>query len=311
MVQLDQVRCISQFFRENFTTNVIQATSLVLGGFLCLIPLYYHPLSILEESLLRDSLTSNGYRYSSVATFALVIPVLCDITMDLVFKSNIAKASVKEGFLNNIEKLLFLSGIVILPVVAFLPKTTTNWAFIYLCCKGCHQIMIFGSVCISLNRYDKKCWTDRATYVIIITLVAGNVIYCNINDLEMKLDIQITNFYESLSNTAHALLITAAVIYILCAFRYVGRNLCPYVFNKAKLKSELYFPLVYITMTALFLVLTLFTKLVYNDIKNYDAVALLLNNLINFAYVLFITLLSMRMVKSEVVQGLVSNIIYE
>jgi hypothetical protein len=69
----------SSFIHDNLTTNVIQIFMCYAFGFLCLIPLYYEPISYLEESKIRDALRSKKFHSSSVATLALVIPIIFDM----------------------------------------------------------------------------------------------------------------------------------------------------------------------------------------------------------------------------------------
>jgi uncharacterized membrane protein SirB2 len=90
-------------------------------------------------------LKSSEFKYSSTAILALVVPIIFDIIADLFFNLKEEKRSddytmIQEGTLNDSGKLLFLSGIIVLPIVAFLPENTTNWAKIYLCRSKCQQI---------------------------------------------------------------------------------------------------------------------------------------------------------------------------
>lgn len=298
----------------NLTTNVIQVLICYLGGFFCLIPIYLQPISNLEDSLLRDSLTSVGFRYSSVATLALVIPVFFDTLTDLVFnhyqrgKQNTGNSVVSEGFLNTLEKVLFLSGIVVLPITAFFPESTTNWAFIYVCCNKCQLTFVGGAVIISLSRYNNKCWTNKATYLAVIMLSLGNSLASNI-DNPKEVGQKVDYYVAVISYVIPAL---ASFIFLSSAFRwYIGplrRKLCaisndPSLFEE---KTCFFFPLVYITMSVMCILTIGVLSGAYNTLRIYDGTALLVNNLIYFAYVLFIIFISMRMSKLEVVQGLVS-----
>jgi hypothetical protein len=148
---IDPVVLVS-WIRKNLSTNVIQVFLCSLFGLFCLLSLSYHSGSGLEDTILRDSLRSIEYRYSAVATIPLAIPFTFDLITDLVLKpkngrqSNEKTVVVKEGFLNNMEKMIFLIGIVILPIVAFFPENTVNWAYIYICCNQCQQILTFGAI---------------------------------------------------------------------------------------------------------------------------------------------------------------------
>jgi hypothetical protein len=257
--------------------------------------------------MLRSSLTSIGYRYSSVATLALVIPFTLDLLTDLVFKPKNGKQSNektlgKEGFLNNTEKLLFLIGIVILPIVAFFPEDIPNWAFIYICCNKCQQILIYGAIIISLSRYDNSAWTDKSTYMMIILLGTGNVFLCNVSNRRPFI---VSSTYEGFELTALLLVLLSIFIYIFSTIRWLRAQYKKrYLIKSMNQKTfELFYPL-YSTMTVLCIIILAVLVFVYKRLARFDEVAILLNNLIYFSYILFIIFLSMRMVKSEVVQGL-------
>jgi hypothetical protein len=102
------------FIYENFTTNLSQVLICYLGGLFCFLPLFYLP-SNLDQSILKESLPSIGYRYSSIATLALVFPILSDCITDICYskKGNQNKTKVNGDFFNDFEKPLFLSGMYI------------------------------------------------------------------------------------------------------------------------------------------------------------------------------------------------------
>jgi hypothetical protein len=300
------------FIRNNLTTNILQVLICYVGGFFCLIPLYYQPKSHLEESLLRHSINSVGYKYSSIAILALVIPVILDCITDLFFTLKKEKEDnntiVREGFLNNLEKVLFLSGVVILPIVAFFPESTKNWAFIYLCCNKCQQIFVYGALMISLSRYNNKCWTNRTTYITITSIALANAILSNVNNNETisaRLRLNLDGFSFVLIVFGSLLFLISAIRWFLGPVKRQFRLL--FKKTKSKEKSELFFSVVYISMTILYIVIMAIFRSYFDRLEYYNAKALWINNLIYFAYVLFIIFISMRMVKSEVVQGLVSS----
>lgn len=299
------MRYITTFVLNNFTTNVIQVLICYGGGLCCLIPLFRQNESNVEGSILRTSITSVGNRYISVATLSLVVPAFLDCISDLFFNSKDGKQQgdktvAKEGFLNGLEKGLFLSGIVITPIVSFFPESTTNWVLIYICCQKCQQIFIFGSVTISLCRYDNNCWSNKATYVVILMQNLGNIIYQNFTGAGTRI----------VDTFSVCLVIISVTIFFVCAFRwYIGpfRRKYNVLFRQTQEGSELFFPLVYITMSVISLITLCLLKGFYNRPEGFDETALLVDKLIFLMYILFIIFLSMRMVKSEVVQGLVSD----
>jgi hypothetical protein len=291
---------------ENLTTNIIQVLLCYLFGFFCLLPLYYNLSLFLEETVLRDSLTSIGYRYSAVATLTLAIPFTFDLVSDLVFTPNDVKHSNertvgKEGFLNNMEKVLFLIGTVMLPIVAFFPEDTRNWAFIYVCCNKCQQMLIFGAIAISLSRYDNSAWTDKTTYAIITTVGIGNVILCNASNRHPSIAI---STYDALEIVAVLLVLIGALLFLFSIIRWFRGAFKKNFDLVSKTQKELFYPLIYTAMTVLCIVTLAVLVFLYRRTSRHDKAAILVNSLIYFSYILFIDFLTMRMVKSEVVQGL-------
>jgi hypothetical protein len=263
----------------------------------------------LEETLLREALTSMGYRYSAVATLTLAIPVTFDLITDLVFKPKGERQSndktvVKEGFLNNTEKVLFLIGIIMLPIVAFFPENTSHWAYIYICCNKCQQILTCGAVVISLSRYDNSIWTDKTTYCLIFFVGVGNVIICNISNRFDLMRIQVP--LRTLAIIADICVIISAFMYLILQIKWIrAQYMKKGLYSSMNQKmSELFYPLIY-TMMPLFCIMALVVlAFLFKKLTLHTEAALLVNSLIYFCYMLFIIFLSMRMVKSEVVQGL-------
>lgn len=68
--------------------------------------------------------------------------------------------------------------------------------------------------------------------------------------------------------------------------------------------TELYYPLTYIFISVACTSTVVYLAFQYGRIQDFDESALLINNLIYSAYALFMIFISMRMVKSEVLQGL-------
>ena len=137
----------------------------------------------------------------------------------------------------------------------------------------------------------------------------ANSILCNV-DNPQSLEAYVVN---DLSIASYVGLVFAFSTFLICAFRWyyrLKRKLR--LLSKTQEKSDFFFPLFYVTMTVLCIITMGLLKIYYKRLDVYDENALLVNNLIYFSYVLFNIFLSMRMVKSEVVQGLVSqNCLYD
>jgi hypothetical protein len=288
------------FLLENLTTNVLLALICYLGGFYSFLPLYFEPISYLEETTLRKALESGcvGYKYSSVATLALSVPLLFDCIADSMTNAKRGKHYTGDGgFLNNLEKVLFLIGLIICPITAFFDNTT-NWAFIYVSCNWCQLNFVAGAIMISLNRYDGKCWTDRATYIGVISLSLATAMAGYHDDAphygRTELDL-----------ASYGLAYISAIIFLVCAARWFYKILISQEAKKTNEKCN-YFPLIYVTMSVVCVLTLAVLSLCYKRLDLYDQTALLVNNLIYTMYALFNIFISMRMVKSEVIQGLVS-----
>jgi hypothetical protein len=209
------------------------------------------------------------------------------------------------GFLNNFEKVLFLIGLIICPITAFFDNTT-NWAYIYVSCNQCQLTFVAGTIMVSLNRYDGKCWTDRATYIVVTSISLAGAISCYHNRGQ-TIDNHPNPGRTKLSLASYGFAYLAAIIFLVCAFRWFYKTSISQLAKKSNEKCN-YFPLIYVTMG----VVCVFTKgilsIYYTRLDLYDETALLVNNLIYTMYASFNIFISMRMVKSEVIQGLVSTL---
>jgi hypothetical protein len=172
----------TQSATENRHTNLIQMMICFIGGLCCLLPLYLDPISNLEDSPLRAALESGKSRDSAVASMTLVTPLALDIMTEIfisVIKKGTNSKLQKQNkliLLNTTERLVFLLGIVCIPVTTYFPDNTPKWAYIYVCCQKCQLTLVGGAVFVSLGRYDSDYWSVRKVYFGLTTLATGAVL---------------------------------------------------------------------------------------------------------------------------------------
>ena len=316
-------RAVFSLIGRFLSLNVTQVTLCFLGGLACYLPLIVGVISNLEDTTLRRSLSSGYYfRDSSLASLTLAIPILIDILLDLT--TSITKkrgmahnCSTAPCCLNNIEKFLLLGGIISVPMTAFLPYDVQDLGLIYFCSKKYQTVVVTGVVMISLCRNSPKFWsvTNTIIFLVVLSTATSSSVFFRNNTLKNPHD---------LGNVKLELVCTAfqwapILFLIFCNVRWL---IIPSKFASGRkhstssdgiitdkdrqYESHLYFTTVWVLTTIVGMVyLMVMTGIYFTDDK-FDEEALLVNNLIFLSFELSITVFLMRIVKSDVVQGLVS-----
>ena len=324
-----------------FGPNFFQILFCFICGLLCLIPVCLQISSNIELKPLRQSLSScHSFTYCSVASVTLIVPLFLDVILDLVVmfvsatlsvKINKQKTVVKDAagfiFLNIPERMLILVGMIVVPIVAFLPKNTENLALIYVCCNNCQQNLVGGTLLISLSRYDKEYWSIRVTSFSLLFysmgLVGGSFIG-NVYSSESNP----TQIILALDSCSYFLTLAPCLLFIVNSLRwllivYFGVN--PWkklrmwsskvqhvpdleVLRVSDSPDHNFFPMIYVTGGLVILLSFCCLMARAPRPENYDSISLTLNSVPYVCFLILVSILSMRMVKFEVVQGLVSNI---
>lgn len=297
------------------STNLLQILISFVGGICCLFPLVIGPSMNFRESKDNFDLTSQRNRDSSIVAIALTVPIFVDlvteITTSIVIgdRSSKIKMHVKQALLNNMERFVIACGIITVPLTAFLPPSTPNLVNIYLCLYKSRLILVGGTVFASLCRYNPVHWPRKATYSAVLLLAVA----CFTGAF-------VDNFYlPDTSSVAHSiatiLFMAGSFIFFACNFRWLYFTLPPlfmqYVRANSNIRSttgstDLLFPVLYVlTVTLASLSLTILRRLYPESIKE-NSEGLFYHNLGFNIYLLFVMYISERMMKYEVVQGLVS-----
>ena len=307
------------------STNVCQTIVCICGGLCCLLPLLVQPTSYLEESRLRRSLSALSHRDSAVAVLALIAPILLDIGTEVInsfFGEAKVKSQKKEVVLNNMEQLVFLCGTAIVPITVFIPEPQ-NWAYIYLCCKQCQFVLSGGAIAISLCRYDKKYYPVRIVNIMLGLLTIASIMGAFTNNYILIEPLSQT--VRSVQTASYGMLFTCSAIFSCCSARWLYKSL-PILLRRSKIlrrlklfvrvmptqtsykaNETLFFPVVYVVTSVLATLYILVLANYYSATANYTVTSLFFHNLAFFFYVLLITYGSTRMMKQEIVRGLVSK----
>ena len=150
----------------------------LVGAVVTLLPIWIVQSQI-ENSPLRKAMTSSDradvlrYQGSSIALLALLAPIALDLIVDAGFegikqcffvgneKANMLP-KLRDGkndaaiSLNRYEKILFVTGLIITPITAFLPSTISNLASVYSSCRLCSFVFISGTFIASCHRYSPR-----------------------------------------------------------------------------------------------------------------------------------------------------------
>lgn len=333
----DVVAGSSSLLAKIFDSNIFYEILCLISGLCCLLPLLLGIKSNLEERPLRASICSSlEFSYSSIASIALVIPLFIDVIFDILNSADQSPTAVKKrrmsssrnarySFLNITERILILSGVAILPMLVFVPTTTSNLAFIYVCCCKCQQTLVGGTVALSLRRYNKDFFSNRFAFIVLINLGFGLVTGSFVDNIYTVKPV--SQFIFRLDYAAYISTVIPCVMFLCYSFRWIflvhyGASkwddvlFCYSKFqpkrnsdsNPLLILEHTFFPMVYTFCGLVVVVLLVALIAIAPRIENYSHGSLLLNNIPFLVFVLLVSILSMRMVKFEVVQGLVRSI---
>jgi hypothetical protein len=313
----------------------------LLASFTPFIPLLTMSHSNVEGAgSLVTTMGSEYFRGSSAAAISLAAPIMFDALIDWLENLNHAggrkinaaiesKTKVlggddgKSSLLNFSEKLIFIYGVVIVPILAFLPEGTPNLGILYVCCSK-SQIAAVGCIFMtSMCRLERKYFPVLSTLLMIVIMIialpletyAENGVAGSAEDSE-----QLNNYYQVLINVGFYFTYLSGVIVLFCCIRltvnavrvrfgpdYQRSNLSEETRNN---RDRIYLSVCYcfacIICLVIFSVVAGTTSYVY-DLHPAQILGL---NVAFISFELSVLLLQMRIVKLEVLRGLVSCCTY-
>ena len=174
--------------KKILSSNDVQLLISLFSGFLCFLPLIVGVPSNFESSILRDSIASKEFEYSSLVLLSLALPLAIEMAFEIFSTSVPQDQPVVPGTgagtgpgavtgsssyvaMNRYELVLFLVGICIVPVLAFFPDDTPGLGHLYLCFSKCQLALVGGVFMIWLSRFNSRYWTPLSTIVVLVCIM--------------------------------------------------------------------------------------------------------------------------------------------
>lgn len=307
----------------NMNANSAQILFAVFGGLCCLLPLILGPKSTIEDSDLRTAMLGDLNKDTAIATLAISLPILMDVAVEL-FTSFTAKGNFEKlnmylnrPLLNPFERIVFLTGSTLVASTAFLPRDTPNAAYIYVCFSRCQLMLFAGAILTSLCRYDEKFWSVRSTYfILVLTFVSSVMGVLNDNasskSLHLKSMCTVSKIFGMVAGGSLSIL-CFRWMYITIPKLTAQSNSKSTKQNKETTEttlgdtSSLIFTTMYVTATLITLLLLIVFKTGHESYEKYNKDALFQQSLVTISYLLFVTSVSTKMMKNELIQSLVRN----
>ena len=302
--------------QQLMTPNAIQSIICIVGGLCCLTTLAIRPLRKYEESSARISLTSSSYRDSAVAAIALTLPIFLEVINETftnvrsAFNQSKVEVNVKQALINTVERFILACAVLATSSIALMSTDSENYINMYLCASKCRMTFVGGAVAISLCRYDSTYWPVKRTYVLLILLTSSTIVGSFANNMIGA---------AALANyAATALFMTAFAIFSYCNTLWLC-SFFPILYKEATsgaywdstLRGSsicLSYQHLYVIVVTFVSLAILISREIFPEIDSLNSSAVFHHNLAFNAYLLFLLYISERMMKYEVVQGLVSNV---
>lgn len=303
---------------SSISTNFIQTVMCLLGGFSCLFPLFMSETHDFKTSPLHTILTSLRFRDTALFAMAVTLPSFMDILFEMLIVTTgySVKMSAKNTLLSTNERFLLYCGIMMIPIIAFLPTTTPSLVNIYLCLTRSRTMFVFGALFTSLGRYDSKFWSARRTYSLISLCMTSA--FCG-SFADNTSPLETNSIAHTVSTVASA---TTGLIYSYCYFSWIylgASTTCSrspgLAINqndrRINIRTRFYssFPFLYATVTYGMGILSILTAIFFKGSK-YSSDSIFTHNLNFIIYLMVIMYIMEKLLKYEVVEGLVSCFIF-
>ena len=302
--------------------NRLQCLFSLVGGFSCLLPLCITKDSSQDPLLLI--LESVRFRDSAIFALCLTLPVILDLILQAVLallvveKDAKVKVKMKEALLNTRELLVLYCGILTIPISSFFPTHTHILVSFYVCVRRGRTMFVFGAVVTSLCRYDRDFWPLTRTYCLLFLVFCGTLVGAFADAQENLKSSTLRSISVVFYAASGALFSYGNIRWLYFALpKLRGTSSCmnrqhsydTLDSNNVSRQSKLVYPLLYATATTLFGVAAVCIARSYPGSEKFSSDAIYWHNLLFLLYFMVVTYLSDKMVKQDVVQGLVSELI--
>ena len=146
-----------------------------VSGLFAFLPIFMNVTDYVETTNVAASLRNGTMFYESSILLAGFVGILAiNLLMDIydswfgnkVMNEKKAKFMIQQ--LTNSENFLLLLGLLIEPIVAFLPRTIPNLTAIWLCCQRCRSLLVFGTIFLSWSRLYPEMWSPSSTSLALV-----------------------------------------------------------------------------------------------------------------------------------------------
>lgn len=323
---------VSLLSLKSFTANNINSFHILIcigGAISCLLPLYFQE-SYIEESRLSESLKSIEFTIFCTICFTLATPLILEQIIESIASacsdSNgvSTRISIKILFLTDMEKLFFIFGVLIVPIVTVIPGLQ-NLAFTYICCLRAQLMLTIGIVTAAYCRYDKGFWPRTIITISILLLTVGLVTAAFATNLyENK---PVTRLVYITWNYCYLVILLAAVLLLCVCLHHLikifshnkiiitsyFKNLISMRANKVVRKGSTKEDIFVGTYIAMIFSTFVFILVVYSinpELVNLGSISLIFASLPFGCFILFLSVLLMRIAKAEMTEAVVSFEIY-
>ena len=298
----------------------------LLGGICCFIPLYFdRQKDSLDSEEIRSHISSQGNRDLAIATVALSVPIFLGIAADKITgifqeeKSHKVSTHIMKALLTASERSLLIWGALICTATAFLPPDMPHLVNYYSCACRCRSVYFNGALALSLYRLDEGCWSLRTSILTVILSILSNNLAAFIDITEVFAGVEgLRNFTTVLFFTAIALIFIGSLKWLLSISKKFFRrhnNIsggCNDDISRHRRGSghSVVFPLLYVAVTVFIIItLSLLRRLFPNGVSK-TFLSSLSYSVITTLYPFLVNSISERMMKHEVIKGLVSDAIF-
>ena len=177
------------FFLDGNHRSNIHLLVAVIGVIVCFTPLYgNHVVSLIEtpdsvDAIEHGILFKCASAVSLTLVFLLFLDLLFDFIMSIVARTKQDRVNDKKkkdnhvDLLNYKEMLLFLAGVITIPMTSFFPSGTRNIVIFTQMCIRAQVVFIAGATLASSSRIDRNYFPMWITLGILVIFVIGQAIF--------------------------------------------------------------------------------------------------------------------------------------
>jgi hypothetical protein len=310
------VQAVLSFLSQDAHTERIHIGITFLGGCFCLLPLFLPATrsSSQEFAPLHKALKSPYYRDTCIATVSLAIPLVMDTAANITNSYLMKSRQIKRLVRNDFEKLLFMCGVLILPITNLILKN--NAPLVYICCNRFQVQVILGVLFSILHRKFKNFWPTRITYILLVLLSIATIM--NVFDFYFFYDPRSTIIGSLISRLFTTAYVMMGVIYVTLALRWfivlrfpttgIYLRVIPDREDSPKdVERNLRTSMLAILLPLLVAAFVTYTGILFRSIFNWNDTAIILQDVPILITLIALSFYSLRIAKFEVLQGLVRS----